>query len=279
MKRRSADPDVYGYLDYRAYLRDVYAARKAEHRGFSYRAFSMRAGLRSPNHLKRVIDGERSLNAAMAIRYAEALGMTGDQSAYFLDLVAFGESSTDAERNAAHERLRSNRGYRKAQKVDFAHAEHSGSWYVPAIRELVKVTGFEATPEWIASHLVPSISVAEASRALVTLEQLGMLQRAPDGTLVPIDAVVTTGPETRGLHVRNYHRAMLERAAAAMELVPAADRDISTLTFAATDEALHEVKRRIQAFRRELISYVSELPGDRVVQLNLQLFPLSRSDP
>src|SRR5688572_29452348 len=58
-RRRSDRPDLYGYLDHRVYLRDEYAARKAEKRGFSFRAFSRRAGLQSPNHLKRVIDGER----------------------------------------------------------------------------------------------------------------------------------------------------------------------------------------------------------------------------
>ena len=41
--------DVYGYLDYRRLLGDYYADRKEHGRGFSYRAFSQRAGLKSPN--------------------------------------------------------------------------------------------------------------------------------------------------------------------------------------------------------------------------------------
>ena len=277
MVRRAAQPDVFAYLDYRAFLRDTYAVRKAEGRGFSYRAFSKRADLRSPNHLKRVIDGERSLTPAMAVRYAAALGLTGDQSSGFLDLVALGESGTDAERNAAYERLQSSRGYRKAQKLEVAQAAYHGSWYVPAVRELVGAVGSRPDPAWIARTLMPPISVADATRALETLLALGLLERTPDGGLRQTDALVTTGPETRGLHVRNYHRALLERAAAAMELVPAPERDISSLTFTADDETIGEVKRRIQAFRRDLIAYLTEHPGRRVVQLNLQLFPLSQS--
>ena len=52
-------PLVFRYLDARAFLGDYYKAKKAERRAFSFRAFSRRAGLKSPNHLKRVIDGDR----------------------------------------------------------------------------------------------------------------------------------------------------------------------------------------------------------------------------
>jgi uncharacterized protein (TIGR02147 family) len=62
--------DVFEYLDYRAFLRDIYLAKKAERRGFSFRAFSRRANLRSPNYLKLVMDGERNLSRAMAERFA-----------------------------------------------------------------------------------------------------------------------------------------------------------------------------------------------------------------
>lgn len=274
-RRRIDRPDVFGYLDYRAFLRDTYAARKAEGRGFSYRAFSKRAGLSSPNHLKRVIDGERGLNPAMAERYAEALQLEGEEARAFLDLVALGEAETDADRNAAFQRLQAIRGYRKAQRLELAHAAYHATWYLPAIRELIGARGFRPDPAWIARTLHPPITVTEAARAVELLVALGLVRREDDGSLRALDAVVTTGPETRGLHFRNYHRALLERAAGAIETVPAAERDISSLTFVADDEVLREVKRRVQAFRRELVSYLSEVGGTRVVQLNLQLFPLS----
>ena len=53
-------PDVFDYLDYRAYLRDYYAYAKSARRGFSHRTFSRRAGLGSPNHLKRVMEGRQN---------------------------------------------------------------------------------------------------------------------------------------------------------------------------------------------------------------------------
>ena len=67
--------DVFAYLDYRAFLRDYYLWGKERGR-LSFRAFSRRAGLRSPNYLKLVMDGDRGITDAMATRFAAALGLT-----------------------------------------------------------------------------------------------------------------------------------------------------------------------------------------------------------
>ncbi|NIS32044.1 MAG: TIGR02147 family protein, partial [Actinobacteria bacterium] len=80
-------------------------------------------------------------------------------------------------------------------------------------------------------------------------------------------------------HIGNYHRGMMERAAEAIDLVPAADRDISSLTLCLGEDGLRRVKERIQRFRRELLE-LSELEDDprQVTQINLQLFPLTSGD-
>ena len=104
--------DVYAYLDYRALLRAYYDERKEQGRGFSYRAFARRAGLKSPNLLKRVIDGERNLTPEMAERFARACGLDGEAASYFRELVAFNEAKTEADRNARYRKLSAFRGYR-----------------------------------------------------------------------------------------------------------------------------------------------------------------------
>ena len=271
--------DVYQYLDVSSYLRDFYQAAKAERRGFSFRAFSRRAGLRSPNHLKRVIDGERTLTPEMAVRYAAAIGLTGDAATYFCDLASFGRAKTHAERNAAYQRLNGYRDYRRAQQLEVAQAAYHANWYLPAIREMVLRGDFEDDPQWIADHLIPKIRPADARDAIRILLELGLIERDGDGRLVQGEAVVTTGAETRGLHIRNYHRAMLERAAASMDLVPAASRDISSLTLCLGEDGLAVLKERIRRFRQEIIALATDETDQdgrsAVVQLNIQMFPLT----
>lgn len=275
---RSSPVDVYQYLDYRAFLRDYYAKKKELTRGFSYRAFSRRAGLASPNYLKLVMDGARSLSPPMALRFAAACGLDDHASQYFTHLVAFNQAETTAERDEHYARLTGFQRYRQAHKLDLAHAAYYGEWYMPAIRELAASKSFREDPSWIAEQLIPPITPVEAARALDTLVELGLLVRDERGRLVQADALLTTGPETRGLHIARFHRAMTARAIESIDLVPAAERDISSLTLCLGKGGLRTFKERIQRVRRELLelSALEEAP-EQVVQINFQLFPLSRA--
>jgi uncharacterized protein (TIGR02147 family) len=76
---------VYSYTDYRRFLADHYAYAKAAH-GFSFRAFSQRAGIRSSNYLRLVIDGERNLSAPMAVRFAKGCGLAAESAEFFCEL-------------------------------------------------------------------------------------------------------------------------------------------------------------------------------------------------
>jgi uncharacterized protein (TIGR02147 family) len=268
--------DVYRYVDYRAWLRDFYADRKEHGRGFSYRSFSRRAGLSSPNHLKRVIEGERNLSPEMAQRFADACGLEGKEALYFCELVAFNQARTTEERRARYEALSSYRGFQRAQKLDLAHAAYHSQWYVPAIRELAASAGFRDDPDWIAARMLPKITREQAEHALSLLVELGMLVRSDGDQLVQSEAVVSTGPETSGVHIVNYHRTMMQRAIESIDLVPRAERDISALTLCVGEAELARIKQRIQEFRRELVGI--ERAGNRgeiVVQLNVQLYPLT----
>ena len=125
--------------------------------------------------------------------------------------------------------------------------------------------------------LWPPIKPQDAKSAIDTLLDLGLLHRDPHGRLRQASAVVSTGAQTQSMHIRNYHAQMLERAQASMELVPSPLRDLSALTFCLPEDGIEKLKQRIADFRRELIE-LAESQSDRgqVVQLNLQLFPLTQ---
>src|SRR5688572_4669447 len=135
-KTRDAGVSVYDFLDYRAYLRAYYEAAKQQRRSFSFRFFSKLAGLRSPNFLKLVIDGQRNLGAESVERFAHALGLSAADAEFFGDLVALGQAPTLAEKNRAFENIAASRRFRAARRISgelFAYLSH---WYNPVIREL-----------------------------------------------------------------------------------------------------------------------------------------------
>jgi uncharacterized protein (TIGR02147 family) len=214
----------------------------------------------------------------MAERFAEACGLDEDARRYFVQLVLFNQAESSAEKSQHYAKLSGFQRYRQAHKLDIAHAAYYGAWYMPAIRELVAVADFRQDPAWIADQMIPPITPAQAARALDTLVELGLLVRNEEGHLVQADALLSTGPETRGLHIANYHRAMTERAMESIDLVAPQDRDISSLTLSLSRGGLQAFKQRIQRIRRELLELSAlEKDPEQVIQINFQLFPLSKS--
>lgn len=269
--------DVYRYLDYRRLLADYYRMKKAEGRGFSYRAFSRRAGLSSPNHLKRVMDGARNLSARSAEQYSQAMGLDGERADYFTSLVRFNQATSSRDRQQAYQHLRSFRGYQSVQLIDARYAHYHAHWYVPTIREMALRRDFRADPAWIAERLLPPIQVAEAAEALDVLFALGMLSVDDSGRVQQAEPVVSTGEQTQSLHISRYHAGMLDMAKSAIDDLPPEQRYITSLTFCVSESAQERVRQRIARFRQELIAELAEeTEGDRVLQLGIQLFPLTR---
>jgi uncharacterized protein (TIGR02147 family) len=268
--------DVFQYLDYRAFLRDYYLERKVQRSSFSYRGFSRRAGLGSPNYLKLVIEGERNLTPAMAARFAKACGLEEESAAFFENLVAFNQAKSVRERENCFARLAGFRRYRSVRKLELKHAEYHSTWYLPAIRELAARSDFVPDPAWIARTLAPPISEQRAKAALATLKALGLLTGDERGQLRQSEPLVSTGPELHRVYIARYHRVMLRRAAASISLFGSAERDLSSLTLCLGRDGMERIKRRLRNLRRELLE-MSELEGDpeQVVQINFQAFPLS----
>ncbi len=273
-KTANAGVDVFRYLDYRAYLTAWYESKRGR---LSYRAFARRAGLGAPNYLQQVIAGKRNLTDDTARRFARACGLLDDACEYFVVLVRFNQAKTDADRNLHYADLSAFRRYRRAHRLEMADAAYHSHWFLPAVRELVHCPDFVEDPGWIASTLYPPITSQQASAALEVLLQLGLLERDPTGRLRQRERVVSTGAETAGLHIRNFHNEMMTRASHAMELVPRELRDISSLTLSVRTKDIAEIKRRLVEFRREVVALCdAEQSPELVVQLNLQLFPLTQ---
>jgi uncharacterized protein (TIGR02147 family) len=273
---RTLQVSVFDYLDYREFLRDAYSDLKQRQRGFSYRWFSRRAGMSSPNFLKLVIDGQRNLTAQSAEKFAAALGLSSKETAFFRELVGFNQATTAAEKNRYFERIGSYRRHRAVRALERQAFEYLSRWYYPAVRELVSCQGFRDDPEWIAAQLIPPITPAEARRALDLLLELGLLERGDDGTLQQGAPLLSTGPEVRSLAVGNFHRQMMERASSAIDEVPRERRDISGVTVSLSARAFRMFKEKIIALRAELLELsAEEKEATRVVQFNFQVFPLA----
>lgn len=160
---------AFSYLEYRAFLRDLFAAKKAAAPSFSHRAFSRRAGLRSTNYLHLVVAGKRNLTPVAARSFAKGFGLAKDESNYFCALVRYNQAKVADERAEAFAALGRFRKFREVHELATAQSAYQSTWYLPAIRELAARRDFREDPKWIAERLVPRISAQEARRAVALL--------------------------------------------------------------------------------------------------------------
>lgn len=269
-------PNIFEYVDYREYLRDYYAAGKANVSQFSYRYLARAAGFSSPNFFKLVMDGDRNLSSDSIDKFAKALKLDREAKRFFADLVAFEQAEDVHERNEAFERVAASRRFRQARRIDSSMFEYLSHWYHPAIREMAALDEFRKDPAWISQKLSPTVSVEQVEASLELLFDMGLLVEDEDGTISRGEPSVTTGHEVGSLAIGNYHRQMLQRAADSIENVPREMRNINAVTVCINPERVSEIKERIQAFRETLINFCDRDEDPQAVfQINFQLFPLT----
>jgi uncharacterized protein (TIGR02147 family) len=269
--------NIYEYMDYRTFLKDMFRFRKHKDSYFSYRYFSGKAGFSSPNFLKLVIEGKRNLTSASLAKVAKGFGFLKQEREFFENLVFMNQAKNQEEKKHYLKRMMSIKGYIKARKIEKKSYEYFSKWYNTAVREIVMFGGRNFTAEQIAETLNPKITPKEAETAINLLTELGFIKKDKDGLWVQSDPALSTGPEVKSLAIANFHREMLKLASESIERYPASERDISALTLRVNSESIAEIKRRIIEFRKELLEFgLNEESTDQVLQINLQAFPLTK---
>lgn len=271
--------NLFGYLDYRQFLRDAFTKLKETRPAFSHRLFTRMAGFSSSNYMMLVMQGKRNLSGEGIQKVAKALKLKKGETEFFENLIRFDQATSDTEKNFYYSRISNNRRYAEARPLEKGQFEYYSKWYVPAIREIVLLKDFREDPQWIASKLKPQITSREAESALKLLLDLNLLVRDETGKLIQKDGHIASGDEVRSLAVTNFQREMIERAAASIEATPADRREIGSITFAVSKEKLSEAKKMIRDFRSKLSGFLAEDSiADAVYQFNIQLFNLSKGD-
>jgi uncharacterized protein (TIGR02147 family) len=269
---------IFEYDNYRAYLGDLYKLYKETKPHFSYRYFSQKAGFRSPNFLKLVIEGKRNLSPESIEKFSNALKLAKKEAEFFRVLVHLNQARTVGEKKIYAEQLMQFRPFRYIHPLRQDQYRYYADWYNIAIRELTMLPEFLEDPAWIARRLVPPISPQQAQKALELLLQLGLLERDESGRLVQVDAFISTGDEVTSTSVANYHRTAIQMGAEALDRFAGPDRDISSVTMTLSEKNFREIKTLIQRFRKELLAIADQDQSpEGVYQVNFQLFPLAKS--
>jgi uncharacterized protein (TIGR02147 family) len=272
---------IFEYTNYRTYLKDLYKEKKRSQK-LTYRKFAELAGMNSSSWLLLLIKGQKNLTPDSAIRISRALGHSNAETEYFENLVSFNQAKTVESRNYHYLRLRQvKKGLQAKGKLDIRFIaedqyEYYNKWYHPVVRSLVSKIPFKDNYGLLAKQLVPAISAGQAKQSVALLTRLGLIRKKPSGKWEQCDAVISTGDEVDSLNVINYHKQTLKKAEAVFDHCTKEQRDISGLTIGIGEKDFQRIKKKVQAFRKEIMKIAqASKAADRVYQLNTQLFPMA----
>jgi uncharacterized protein (TIGR02147 family) len=226
--------------------------------------------------LVRVLQGKRNLTGKLALKFAEFMKLSKKEKEYFQLLTEFGKAKSQSEKRFFLEKLT---GIRKTRikLIEPAQYEFYDKWYYSAIRELLDVYRFEGDYAQLARLLEPSITPGEAKKAISVLEKLNLIQKNNSGFYESRDTVISAGEDWKAVAIAGYQLSSMDLAKEAYDKFPKKVTNYSTLTLSVSKEAFFNITENLKLFRRQILEMVKhDSNADRVLQMNFQVFPLSK---
>ncbi|MFP4521875.1 MAG: TIGR02147 family protein [Fibrobacterota bacterium] len=267
---------VFDYTDFRKYLIDYYDEQKEINKVFSYRFFAKKAGFVSSGIYKDVTNGRRNISQALVHKFAKGIGLGKKEEEYFENMVYFCQAKTVDDRRIYFERMMTFKNSRVCL-VEADKYEYYSKWYYSAIRAILSIIKFKNDYATMAGMLDPSIKPEQAKKAIALLLKLKLIKKNKSGFYKPVDNLISTGPEVNSLNVMSFHRSMIELAKEAQDRHLKSNRDISGITVSIDHDTFCDIKNDIINFRKDILNKAKSAKDvDRVYQLNVQFFPLSK---
>jgi uncharacterized protein (TIGR02147 family) len=267
--------NIYAYYDYRKYLNDFYKEKKSKDAFFSFRYISRRVGV-DHGLLVKVFQGERHIGAKSIPDFTRLLELSARKAEYFELLVLYGKAKTDREIKHYFEKILDFSEIH-SHKIESDKYEFYQKWYYTVVREIIHIVPYNGDYEWLSGMVEPPITPAEAKKAVLLLERLGLIRRNTQGIFEQTSPFITSGEGWKSIAIRSFQKECLYLAARAIDALPKETRDISTVTLTLDDEGFEKVRERVVGFQQELIGIASACSKvNAVYQVNMQVFPLSK---
>lgn len=267
--------DIFDYLDPSQFLKDLYEQNKALNPKFTMEKICQEADIKSTGNLASQIQGRVKIAEKAVAKLAKGFGLKKYEKEYFSALVKYHQAKSQEIKATAFKKilqLRKN----QTRTLDLSNYEYFSKWYFIAIRELLNFYEFKDNYKELAKKLIPDITPFQAERAIRVLERNGLIAKNPEGIYKQTDVLITSG-EWKSLAIANFQQKTLELAKDSFDNVPKEQRSISTVTVSISEETIAKIKEEMKKCRQNILELAKNDPHpDRVLQINLSAFPLTR---
>jgi len=278
-------PVLGEYTDYRLYLKDIYNYRRQTEstglRLYSYSTFSAAADIKSPNYLKLIIEGRRNLSDDMIGRFAKALRLARPEVEEFRALVRYTQATQPIERNQYLKELadlRAQRAFAAGQINERSWAKVPGwiGWVLYAMTEQANVN-FD--PQALAKLFRAKAGAEDIRESLGKLIDSGEITRSETGAITKARDLIESPQDLPVALIRKLQAELIYLGIESLFRDSPKDREFGAVTLAMTEEEFQHVRFELRQLRKRLQKDISvkrkSTMGDRVYQLNIQLFPVT----
>ena len=271
-------PNVFDYLNFSEFIRDVYEYLKHEDSSFTHREFAARAGFKAASNLALVMDGTNRLTRDSIYKFSKGLGLTNKEAKYFENLVIWTQTEDANEREVYENKLRKHHTAFRNSRLNQDAYDLIANWYIVVLRELLEIEGQPTDPKELKKLLVPRVSWKKIDAALEILKRMNAVKEV-DGQWETYNTVVETEDEIQDAAGRNYHREMIRIAREAVDRFGPSQRELGGVTSAIRADDMNELKAFMAKQRKEMLTFLTKLNQregvNQVVQVNYQAFPVS----
>ena len=295
---KPAAPALGLYTDFRQFLKDVYEYRRQTEstglRAYSYSAFSAAADIKSPNYLKLIIEGRRNLSDDMIVRFARALRIAKHENEEFRALVRYGQATEPIERNQFLKELADIRARRA-----FATGEISPQawekvpswmgWVLYAMTdqkgvsfdadELYRLMRAKTSPEDVRLEMKRLMANGDLKQVVAGEALEGAAVSESVKSVVKGRDIIDSPQELPVEMIRKLQAELIYLGIESLFRDSPKEREFGAMTIAMTQPEFEQVRFELRQTRKRIqkdLKMKREAgPGERVYQMNIQLFPVT----
>ncbi len=257
-------------------MQDYYQNRKKREKKFSYRAFAQKAGFTSSGLYIDIVNKRTDIKSSFISKLSKGMEHNPKEEAYFEDMVLFNQAKNHNDKKKYFVRMMKFHNS-KAYLVESSKYEFYSKWYYSAIRDMLGIGKYSDDYALIAKTMDPAIKPTEARKAIKLLLKLELIRCNDDGYYEVTENAITTGDEVASVVIKNFQKEMIQLAMDSLDKHHFTKRNISTITFNISEETFSTVQAELVSCRKRIANLVKHDKNmDRVYQLNLQLFPLTK---
>ena len=251
----------------RQFLQKEFSKRKKRNARYSLRAFSKALKI-DASTLNQILSGKRACSRAKADVLLQRLGLsTLARLAIIGPAPAFESATSVADANF------------KPWPKDAA--KYMREWLTYAILSCFELSDFRSDAEWFARRL--GVGVRNVERVLKMMERNRLIDRRAEPWTFDHASFSSNGTDERAA-LDFVLKSYIERSVSHLKENPgrtSGEDSVSGVTMSIAKRKLPEAIARLNAFRREFSAFLSGTEtstNDEVYRLNIQLFPLTRSE-